>query len=199
MNNPNARDRILQAALECFAAKSYEGARMDEIAKTAQIPKSLIYYHFKSKEEIFNTLINSFVEEYSQIIHQIDETDTEKSQRLQERVKTIYYNFGKRNEDLVRIIFIDCLKKNSNGSAIFKLLDALFSKVAVNTDRQQQSKRMVAEFFTSIIPSYAYICFGDAFCKYYNLDREELNKYYLEAYNLTHGLYHDYIGKGEAK
>ena len=46
------KQRILDAALEVFAQKSYHGASMSNIAKLAGVSKGLIYNYFTNKESI---------------------------------------------------------------------------------------------------------------------------------------------------
>ncbi len=48
---------ILNGALEVFRTKGLEHSTMDEIAHEADFGKATLYYYFKSKEEIFNTLL----------------------------------------------------------------------------------------------------------------------------------------------
>jgi TetR/AcrR family transcriptional regulator len=52
--------RILQAALEEFAAKGFAGARVSEIATKAGINKQLISYYFGGKEGLFQALTSSW-------------------------------------------------------------------------------------------------------------------------------------------
>lgn len=52
------KEKILQTALQEFAEKGFDGARIDYISKAAGVNKALIYYHFKSKEELFAAVIN---------------------------------------------------------------------------------------------------------------------------------------------
>lgn len=48
-----ARTVILHAAERIFSAKGLEGARTDAIAKAAGVNKALLYYYFKSKNDLF--------------------------------------------------------------------------------------------------------------------------------------------------
>lgn len=48
---------IFDAAIKIFSNSGYKGATMDEIALEAGVAKGTLYYHFKSKEEIFNFII----------------------------------------------------------------------------------------------------------------------------------------------
>jgi AcrR family transcriptional regulator len=51
-----SRQRLLDAALDVFAAKGYAGARVQEIADLAGVNKQLINYYFDSKEGLYREL-----------------------------------------------------------------------------------------------------------------------------------------------
>ncbi len=193
MNGQGARERILQAAIQVFAEKSFEGARVDEISREAHVPKSLIYYHFKSKNEILDVLINDFVEEYKQILAKLaKETHPQKARSLPGRMESVYYQFGQRHADLVRIILIDSLKKSTERPALYKLLDALIAhEVSLNPEADYDvQERRVAEFFTSLLPSCAYLCFAQSWQDYYTVGKQRFDELYLKVYSETHGAYH---------
>lgn len=191
MNKQNARDRILQAAVQVFAEKSYEGSRIEEIANAAGVPKSLIYYHFKSKEEILEVLTRDFFDAYMALIETAaQESHRERAEALPGRMRDIYYEFGMRNKDLVRIILIESLKKTEERPVLFKIVEALIDKEPKRGPGYDVEERRVAEFFTSLIPIYAYLCFGDAWTRYFGLDRERFDALFLTVYRETHGAYH---------
>lgn len=50
-------DRILQAALQVFIARGYEGASIDEIAEVARAGKPSIYARFINKETLFREVV----------------------------------------------------------------------------------------------------------------------------------------------
>jgi AcrR family transcriptional regulator len=51
------RKQILDAAIEIFGGKGLDNATMDEIAQAVGISKGTIYLYFKSKDEIFDTIL----------------------------------------------------------------------------------------------------------------------------------------------
>ena len=51
------RQQILDAATEEFAAKGFEGARTDEIAKRADVAKRMLYHYFTSKDGLFQAVL----------------------------------------------------------------------------------------------------------------------------------------------
>src|SRR5690606_25387145 len=50
------RERILLAAARVFAAKGYAQASLKEVCSAAGIQPASLYYHFKSKEDLFATV-----------------------------------------------------------------------------------------------------------------------------------------------
>jgi TetR/AcrR family transcriptional regulator len=56
------RQRILNVATEEFSAKGYDGARVDDIMRIAEVSKNLIYHYFGSKEGLFIAVLESAYE-----------------------------------------------------------------------------------------------------------------------------------------
>src|SRR5882672_7625690 len=50
-------DGILAAAALEFAERGFGGARVDRIARRAKVNKAMLYYHFKSKQGLYRTLL----------------------------------------------------------------------------------------------------------------------------------------------
>jgi AcrR family transcriptional regulator len=48
---------VLKKALSVFSAKGYAAATLDDVAKAAKVTRGAIYWHFKSKADLYNTLI----------------------------------------------------------------------------------------------------------------------------------------------
>ena len=54
---PPKRQAILDAATELFTAHGYGAVSMDAIARAANVSKATLYAHFRSKDELFATII----------------------------------------------------------------------------------------------------------------------------------------------
>jgi len=50
--------KIFETSMKLFAEKGYEATSIEEITATVGVAKGTLYYHFSSKEEIFNFLID---------------------------------------------------------------------------------------------------------------------------------------------
>lgn len=71
MSLNTTKDTILEAALATFIEKGFSGASISQIAKTAQINQSLIYHHFKSKEDLWGCVKKYCVDEAAKCIQSI--------------------------------------------------------------------------------------------------------------------------------
>lgn len=56
-NTTPVRQTIIEAAREIFARFGYRKATMDDIARAARKGKSSLYHYFRSKEEVFQAVI----------------------------------------------------------------------------------------------------------------------------------------------
>ncbi len=56
-----SRDKIIQAAIAVFAEKGKHGARMEEIAANAEINKSMLYYYFSTKDNLYTETIRYII------------------------------------------------------------------------------------------------------------------------------------------
>lgn len=52
-----SRDRLLSAAAAEFAARGFDGAKVDRIAARARVNKAMIYYHFGSKAQLYREIL----------------------------------------------------------------------------------------------------------------------------------------------
>ena len=63
------RRLILDSAVKVFADKGYDGTRISDIARDAEIAYGLVYHYFKNKEEILDTI---FLERWGEFIEEIE-------------------------------------------------------------------------------------------------------------------------------
>lgn len=59
---PEARPaEILAAALEVFAARGFQGARLEEVAKRAGVSKGALYLYFETKADLFRAVVTDAI------------------------------------------------------------------------------------------------------------------------------------------
>lgn len=63
----NKKEMILEAAGQSFSMFGYKGTTIDQVAKLANIGKGTIYTAFKSKEELFEAVLNQIIIEVKDV------------------------------------------------------------------------------------------------------------------------------------
>ncbi|HSG45760.1 MAG TPA: TetR family transcriptional regulator [Anaerolineales bacterium] len=64
------RATVLKAALTVFSKKGYAATRLDDVAKTANVTRGAIYWHFKGKADLYNTLIEELSARGASVVQQ---------------------------------------------------------------------------------------------------------------------------------
>src|ERR1700719_3685245 len=62
---PDSRVAILTAASRIFARSGLAGARTDAIAAAAGVNKAMLYYYFKSKEDLYEAVVEDHFREFN--------------------------------------------------------------------------------------------------------------------------------------
>ncbi len=96
------REEILSAAEKVFAAKGFFPTKMSDIARRAEFGTGTLYKYFKSKEELYFTLIDEKAEEINRLV----KTELSQKNSAVERIKNVLklqFEFVERNRDFFRI------------------------------------------------------------------------------------------------
>lgn len=88
--NRDTYEEILQAFGKVFASNGYEGASLAEIAREVGIKTPALYYHFKSKHEIFFTYLMRVGEVISDAVFQaVQAAEDSPAEQLKAYVRAI--------------------------------------------------------------------------------------------------------------
>ena len=107
MANTNAKkkDAILQAATFLFARKGYRDTAMGELAKMTGAAEGTIFYHFKSKQGIFLTILRSLKEDILPEFERYRNAESEHTGLdMVEETISFYLYMTKSREDLFAIL-----------------------------------------------------------------------------------------------
>ncbi|MDK2899263.1 MAG: hypothetical protein PWQ10_450 [Patescibacteria group bacterium] len=99
----NKKNSILIAAINIFAKEGYDNASVDEITLKANAAKGTFYYYFKSKDDLFISLISTGIDKLSK--QMMEESD--KFSAPIDKVGAIIesqYNFFNDNNDLCKVL-----------------------------------------------------------------------------------------------
>lgn len=66
--NKSTKEKILDASLDLFSQRGYEGVSVKQIADAVGIKDSSLYKHYKSKQEIFDTLLDAMNDKFEETV-----------------------------------------------------------------------------------------------------------------------------------
>ena len=95
--------KIFETSMKLFAEKGYDATSIEEITATVGVAKGTLYYHFSSKEEIFNFL----VEEGVKLLQNSIDIKTAKLNNYIDKIKAIVLIQIKivvKYEDIIKIL-----------------------------------------------------------------------------------------------
>ena len=163
-NSVNRKEKILEAALLCFNEKGYHKTSIDDIAIKGKISKGGIYYHFKSKDELFLKLfkfrLSRYIEQLKSYIQ--EESDPEK------RIRILIQKWGlilKENEDFFKF----CMEFSSMGA------------------REKDIRKEMTSFYKNSVKTFSQIIEdGISIGEFENTDAERIARL---IYFLSHGVF----------
>src|SRR5581483_6378789 len=99
------RDAILAAALDEFASRGFEAARLDDVARRAGVAKGTIYLYFRDKESLFQELIRAMLTPLVGTIEAIGQADVPMTV-LADRIADLFVRevYETRRKDVVRLM-----------------------------------------------------------------------------------------------
>jgi len=92
------REEILLAAEKVFAAKGFFPTTMSDIAREAEFGTGTLYKYFKSKEELYFTIIDEKVEEINRLVKAELSQKSSSVKRIEKALK-LQFEFFERNRD----------------------------------------------------------------------------------------------------
>jgi len=186
--------RILAVAEELFAQRGFDATGIDLIAQTAGITKSLIYYYFKSKDEILAELFQNFITETIDLKKQIVR-ETNWAEQMRHDIAAILREytlpFLMSHKNIVKIAFRESVKDAPEVPHlnIFKYFDQNFmAGLELATQGGAEVNPETAKlggFFLLWAPLFSFVIFSDEWCEYYRCDLQEITDRFVMIYGAS--------------
>lgn len=96
------RRAILEAAKRVFVEKGFAGASMSKIAREAGVTQSLIHYHFRTKQALWQAVKSDLFERYSSRQREAFASEAPTAELLETAIRT-YFRFLAENPEFVRL------------------------------------------------------------------------------------------------
>lgn len=108
MAKSDTKERLIEAAMDLFSTKGYDGTSVDEIAESIGIKGPTIYKYFKGKEALLETLINQADEAYNkgfQVGEELSHTVQNGADFKEYVINSIMYTFNNETIRKMRKLF----------------------------------------------------------------------------------------------
>jgi AcrR family transcriptional regulator len=103
------REKILEEARKIFSEKGFWGASVQEITDAARVNKAMLFYYFKSKENLYHTLIDELMGcLHTKILEKLADK-TSPLDKLKALIETYGELFEPRTFSVFRICFQDIM------------------------------------------------------------------------------------------
>ncbi len=139
----DSRDEILQAAIRLFAGRGFHETSMSEVAREARVSKALIFWHFKTKEELFLAVLNRLLQPY--FIDFAEEVGALDERAQLRKLVQAYLLFVRDNASSVRFFLGQLLHgeqvPQELASQVMKLYDG-YRELMVDIVRRAQAKNL---------------------------------------------------------
>lgn len=154
---------IFEAAIKTFSNFGYNGTTMDQVAEAAGVAKGTLYYHYKSKEEIFNFIIEEglglMVEELKEHIKTVT-NPLEKLRIICKAQLSILY----RNKDFFKVLMSQLWGqeirqvelRNRLGTYIEEIKDFFEEAMEAGIIRKGNASFMAYAFFGTLCSAAVY-------------------------------------------
>lgn len=158
MTNQNKEQLILEAAESEFAAKGYDGARTTSIAKAAGVTHAMLHYYFRTKELLFERIIDKKISEITPLLtYLFGNEKLPLTERIREAV-SVHFDFITANPKLPKFLINEIMQKKercemvkSRIEGIFHLFDKLQKEVDTAAERGEIEQFSVIHLFQSIL------------------------------------------------
>jgi len=101
----DSKERVLSAASELFSEFGFLGVSMEDIAKRLNITKAALYYHFRSKKELYLQVLDR---SFHMLIKTINKevAKAKSSNEIITRLIQGYLSFGSKEKNLIRSLLL---------------------------------------------------------------------------------------------
>lgn len=189
--------RILFTAEKIFSEVGFDKARVDDVAKEAGVNKALIYYYFKSKDEILETLFSGLVEDARRmLVKSMEGTPDVINGDNYKALFDVYIRFVMEKRKILKVAIAESAKISSGLSVVMELGNLIINAEIDSIRKayelkglhfpEDKKEMLVMEFFTGLMPFLSFALFKDQWESYYHMSEKELCDEFYNAFKKTH-------------
>ena len=121
--------QILAAAEQEFLARGYDGARTTSIAQAAGVTHAMLHYYFRTKEQLFERIVD---EKFETMSHSMFAIMGDPSLPIVERIKggiEAHFDFVAQNPLLPRFVINEIISRPERYDVLYKRVGAIIDNV----------------------------------------------------------------------
>ena len=191
-NNTETEQAILDAAKQVFITKGYAGAQMQKIADLAGVNKALIHYYFRSKQKLFDHVLQNILKTIMKPLFVI----LQKPLSVADKLKDFINSYTDTLNDNPHIPLFMLHQLSTNKTMIVKFynaeikskLEKFINEIITNsTATPETAATDPRQLFVSFISMLAFpFVAKDIFSALFNLSPEQYRKFTDERKNLLY-------------
>ena len=215
---PGVKSKILKTAEQLFARQGYHATSMDQIAAKTGVNKALIYYYFKNKQHLRESLFSKLMEESIALMDKrlndmpkkyIKHLSNMSVEELMKKYPDTYFdnliadvvNFYEKNRNVLKIIMMESFTTRNDYPDIFKFFEALYydqTKKLVNAGLPYKidNTQLIYEFFTGFMPVITFIILHDQWARHFKIDEKKLKADFVKSFIKTHIMHTEFKPSG---
>jgi len=157
------KNLIFESAIKIFSESGYRGATMDDIAENAGLAKGTLYYHFKSKEEIFNFIVQEGLKILQNQVIEVQEINIGPIEKLIKICK-IQLTFLYGYTDFFKVVMSQLWGNESRQDELRQKIRTYISEIEINIKNAMENGQIekgdteliAFQFFGSLCSSAIY-------------------------------------------
>ncbi len=148
----NTKNYIIKTSRQLFSKFGYLGVSMSDIAKKLNITKAALYYHFTSKKEIYEKVLDNVFNDLISTITQALKEDTA-YKKLRKLIEN-YINFGLKEKNFIRALMLrgaptdritKCISQSQE-----RIINLVQSVIEEALESKKLTKKVDIRFLTSL-------------------------------------------------
>lgn len=184
----DSKSAILESARYLFAKKGYEGTSISHIAKESGAAKSLIYYYFKSKEEILSEILEEGTRDIYETHYSMSESGEELTEEFMMKIMETIAHRLRNRDDIIRIMLQEFMKGTHKENETYKYANNYLKYVESRAERyfpdndEAKMKFILELILVGGMVFHLYLISEDFISEYYGFEKEKMWKVFKEIY-----------------
>jgi len=119
------RERLVQAAETLFVERGFDGVSINDVAVEAQVTKALVFYYFKNKQELFDTVLDRYYQAQASALVSAIRSEGSVQDQIHQGIDA-YLDFLKDNPGYPRLIQREICSSSRNLEKIMEYTNPLY-------------------------------------------------------------------------